>query len=298
MHVADAELSEAHRKTLVATAAKEAAETLCRKWQSKCSRQRTAMNAAADRYVETKTQPVESNRELMSKGEALCQGLGVTLMENTGLRKRIHDIEGHNQYFFRCESAWCHPSEGTNPALDNVRGAIERSTVTEEENTKLRASVEELRQTLGRTTMETGWMDAKKIPPPKDERVAVVYIPERGPEHAYMEFVEFSDLSSGIRPRDISFWRKLAFPEVSTHATATPWSESYRVEGGWMARPGSVCASFPKVNREIAATSAKEWVAACSPGELSRRWANVVMTQKRDLLVLHFETPPSETASA
>ena len=37
--------------------------------------------------------------------------------ELEGLRKRIHFLEQHNQYFFRCESSWCHPTETDNPAL-------------------------------------------------------------------------------------------------------------------------------------------------------------------------------------
>ena len=33
-----------------------------------------------------------------------------------GLRKRIHQLEGHNQHFERCESGWCNPSADCNPA--------------------------------------------------------------------------------------------------------------------------------------------------------------------------------------
>jgi hypothetical protein len=32
------------------------------------------------------------------------------------LRRRIHNIEQHNQYFFRCESAWCNPSDDNDPS--------------------------------------------------------------------------------------------------------------------------------------------------------------------------------------
>ena len=34
------------------------------------------------------------------------------------LRRRIHTVEGHNQIFERCESAWCHPSPDNDPAKE------------------------------------------------------------------------------------------------------------------------------------------------------------------------------------
>lgn len=36
------------------------------------------------------------------------------------LRRRIHYVEGHNQYFFRCESGWCNPDEKCDPAREQV----------------------------------------------------------------------------------------------------------------------------------------------------------------------------------
>lgn len=33
-----------------------------------------------------------------------------------GLRKLIHHLERHNQWFERCESGWCNPSDDWNPA--------------------------------------------------------------------------------------------------------------------------------------------------------------------------------------
>jgi len=47
--------------------------------------------------------------------------------EMAGLRFRIHNLEAHNQYFFRCESAWCHPAdkEFQNPALESFKQAVE-----------------------------------------------------------------------------------------------------------------------------------------------------------------------------
>jgi hypothetical protein len=34
---------------------------------------------------------------------------------NDGLRRRIHQLEKHNQHFERCESSWCNPSPGEPP---------------------------------------------------------------------------------------------------------------------------------------------------------------------------------------
>jgi hypothetical protein len=46
--------------------------------------------------------------ERMAEAEAL----------NLELRRRIHFVEKHNQYFQRCESAWCNPSADNDPAKD------------------------------------------------------------------------------------------------------------------------------------------------------------------------------------
>jgi hypothetical protein len=35
---------------------------------------------------------------------------------NLSLRRRLHRVEAHNQWFERCESAWCHPSADNDPA--------------------------------------------------------------------------------------------------------------------------------------------------------------------------------------
>lgn len=46
------------------------------------------------------------------------------------LRKRIHNSEQHNQYFERCESAWCNPSQDNDPAADNPLGDRARIVTT------------------------------------------------------------------------------------------------------------------------------------------------------------------------
>jgi hypothetical protein len=40
---------------------------------------------------------------------------------NTELRRRVHFIEGHNQQFERCESAWCHPDPTNDPAEEAAK---------------------------------------------------------------------------------------------------------------------------------------------------------------------------------
>jgi hypothetical protein len=40
----------------------------------------------------------------------LTRELEEARLESLGLRFRLHRIEGHNQYFFRCENSWCWPN--------------------------------------------------------------------------------------------------------------------------------------------------------------------------------------------
>lgn len=61
----------------------------------------------------------------VKQGELVCSCMSPELAakiirehnENDGLRRRIHIIEHHNQWFERCESGWCNPSADCNPAL-------------------------------------------------------------------------------------------------------------------------------------------------------------------------------------
>lgn len=71
---------------------------------------------------------VEVNK-LMFDPAAGAQIIDKIQQEMAGLRFRIHNLEGHNQYFFRCESAWCHPAdkEFENPALATFKQAIAQS---------------------------------------------------------------------------------------------------------------------------------------------------------------------------
>jgi hypothetical protein len=48
----------------------------------------------------------------------LLNALSELEQQNLGLRRRLHQSERHNQYFFRCESAWCHPSVDNDPAKE------------------------------------------------------------------------------------------------------------------------------------------------------------------------------------
>ena len=60
--------------------------------------------------------------EILDELEAILSQPGETAAppdrETQGLRMRIHCLERHNQHFFRCESAWCHPSKDNNPAME------------------------------------------------------------------------------------------------------------------------------------------------------------------------------------
>jgi len=55
--------------------------------------------------------------------EKLAEDRPTLLEVNAALRKRIHHLEKHNQYFFRCESGWCNPGEdfAGNPALETLK---------------------------------------------------------------------------------------------------------------------------------------------------------------------------------
>jgi hypothetical protein len=77
------------------------------------------------------------------------------------LRKRIHHLEGHNQYFFRCESGWCNPSSDKygNPSLETLKQLEERADAAERKNATLRERNEELQKALQLVLEElnTGW---------------------------------------------------------------------------------------------------------------------------------------------
>jgi hypothetical protein len=73
----------------------------------------------------------EVRRRLIGLYDAGSSQVAALQTEIAGLRKRIHHNEQHNQYFFRCESAWCNPDESNNPALEMVKGAVERAEKAE-----------------------------------------------------------------------------------------------------------------------------------------------------------------------
>ena len=57
-------------------------------------------------------------RELLHSRERVIQ-LERALRE---YRLKVHNLEAHNQWFERCESQWCHPSEGRLFPEDLVQG--------------------------------------------------------------------------------------------------------------------------------------------------------------------------------
>jgi uncharacterized protein (DUF3084 family) len=58
---------------------------------------------------------LENERKENEKLRAMVERLSA---EALGMRRRIHNIEQHNQWQERCESAWCNPDEKSNPALE------------------------------------------------------------------------------------------------------------------------------------------------------------------------------------
>jgi hypothetical protein len=70
---------------------------------------------------------------------------------NAALRRKIHIVEGHNQWFERCESAFCHPDERAfgNPALTAFKEAIVFRTEAE---SKLQAQEERIAEISQRSS--------------------------------------------------------------------------------------------------------------------------------------------------
>jgi hypothetical protein len=58
------------------------------------------------------------------------------------LRRRIHQIERHNQFFERCESAWCNPVAGNDPAAGIIGAAWRTPADYEAQLAKFRAAAE------------------------------------------------------------------------------------------------------------------------------------------------------------
>lgn len=81
-----------------------------------------------------------------AKSEELRSGLlklvAELRRESAGLRRRVHYIEGHNQYFERCESAWCNPASDSNPALESVKQLEEIKRGLESELASAREELE------------------------------------------------------------------------------------------------------------------------------------------------------------
>jgi hypothetical protein len=55
--------------------------------------------------------------ESLAANEVLVTNLVREGIANRSLRYRLHRVETHNQWFERCESAWCNPSFDKDPAL-------------------------------------------------------------------------------------------------------------------------------------------------------------------------------------
>lgn len=71
-------------------------------------------------------------------------------VEREGLRWRIHFLEHHNQWFERCESAWCNPSADNHPAVGYKAGTRTNELSYEE----LKAERDELQRQLDEAQLE------------------------------------------------------------------------------------------------------------------------------------------------
>jgi hypothetical protein len=62
--------------------------------------------------------PNPTPEELRLERKELCERLNDRDAIVLGLRKRIHVLEHHEGDFETCESMWCNPVEGINPAIN------------------------------------------------------------------------------------------------------------------------------------------------------------------------------------
>jgi hypothetical protein len=62
--------------------------------------------------------PDPTPEELRLERKELCERLNDRDATIVGLRRRIHVLEFHVMPFDTCESAWCNPVEGVNPAIN------------------------------------------------------------------------------------------------------------------------------------------------------------------------------------
>jgi hypothetical protein len=56
--------------------------------------------------------------ELLASHQLLQTDRDRLVERESTLRKRIHFLEKHNQFFERCESGWCNPSNSSDPASE------------------------------------------------------------------------------------------------------------------------------------------------------------------------------------
>ena len=61
--------------------------------------------------------PDPTPEELREERKELCEKLRDRDAAVLGLRKRVHFLEHHIEEFEKCESLWCNPVLGNNPAM-------------------------------------------------------------------------------------------------------------------------------------------------------------------------------------
>ena len=89
-------------------------DRVTRDYASLASRHRCQSEAIVERFSR-----ICALQSEVAKSEARVIALERALRE---YRLRVHNLDGHNQWFERCESAWCHPSEGRLFPEDLVQG--------------------------------------------------------------------------------------------------------------------------------------------------------------------------------
>ena len=61
--------------------------------------------------------PDPTPEELREERKQLCEKLNDRVATILGLRRRLHFVERHIKDFEKCESLWCNPEPGNNPAM-------------------------------------------------------------------------------------------------------------------------------------------------------------------------------------
>lgn len=76
--------------------------------------------------VDIPTSLCDECRNGVNRAKAAEERVRELAARNDTLRKRLHVVERHNQWFERCESPWCNPSPDNDPASQPYGAALGR----------------------------------------------------------------------------------------------------------------------------------------------------------------------------